>query len=76
MTRFVTLAASAMLAIAPLAHAADAQPTCEDVVAAMEEAGSGVSTDEIAKKLNTTPEHVRKCWDAKDTDTKSDATGK
>lgn len=76
MTRFATMAVATMLATAPLARAADTQPKCADVVAAMEEAGSGVSADEIAKKLGTTAEHVRQCWDQKDKDTKADATGK
>ena len=76
MTRFAMITAAAILATAPLARAADAQPKCADVVAAMEEAGSGVSADEIAKKLGTTAEHVRQCWDQKDKDTKAGATGK
>ena len=71
-----TIVLTALLATAPLAHAADTKPSCADVVAAMEMAGSGVSADEIAKKLGTTAEHVRTCWDAKDTDTKADAAGK
>jgi hypothetical protein len=47
--------------------AADDPPKCADVVAAMELAGSGQSAEETAKKLNTTVEHVRKCWDEYDT---------
>jgi hypothetical protein len=70
------IAAATILTATALARAADTQPTCADVVAAMEVAGTGVSTDEIAKKLGTTAEHVRQCWDQKDTDTKADATGK
>ena len=76
MTRTTTLAVAMLLGVAPLAHAADAQPKCPDVVAAMEAAGSGVSAEEIAQKLHTTPERVRECWDRKDTDTKAEATGK
>jgi len=76
MSRFATITAAAVLAAAPFARAADTAPACADVVAAMEEAGSGVSADEIAKKLGTTAEHVRQCWDQKDKDTKAGATGK
>jgi hypothetical protein len=65
MTRFATITLAAILAATPFARAADA-PKCADVVAAMELAGGGQSAEETAKKLDTTVEHVRKCWDEYD----------
>ena len=58
---------SAVLAVSAMAMAADEQPKCADVVAAMELAGGGESAEQVAKQLKTTLEHVRKCWDDYDT---------
>ena len=44
-----------------LAPTARAKPTCDQVLAAMEKAGGSLSADEVAKKLDTTPGHVREC---------------
>ncbi len=41
-----------------------AAPTCDQVLAAMEEAGGSRSPDEVAKKLGTSPAHVRHCMSA------------
>ena len=56
-----SLAVAAVIAGLALPALAGYQPTCDQVLAAMEKAGGSQSTDEVAKSLNTTPEHVREC---------------
>jgi glutamate dehydrogenase/leucine dehydrogenase len=38
---------------------------CEKIVAASEQAGGGISADELAKKLDTDVQTVRNCLDPK-----------
>ena len=74
MTLRAAIAFSSLLTLPALALAADEPPKCSDVVAAMEEAGGSASAEQIAKKLDTSIEHVRKCWDEYDTARKAGTT--
>jgi len=51
--------------MAPDTRAAQQQMTCPQIVAMSRFVGGKISSDDLAKKLNTDPETVRNCLDKK-----------
>jgi hypothetical protein len=54
-------AIAGLLCMGGTALRAEDKPSCDDIIAAYEEGGGGVSADEIAAKLKVSVDRVREC---------------